>query len=116
MTAVKFKHWECPPTEPGDYLNDLDVSPDLFETPQILSEGIKRVRELEMVAFEFYSPLTQPSIAASDGIARHDARMSPMDMDIHLDEPIAGEKRWGESVPNVQWTFADWRTPMPGKA
>ncbi len=42
-------------------------------------------------------PLTQPSIGASDGIARQgarrDARMSPRDKDIPLDEPIAGEKR-----------------------
>jgi hypothetical protein len=30
---------------------------------------------------------------ASDGITRQGARMSPMDMDIPLDEPIAGEKR-----------------------
>ncbi len=28
--------------------------------------------------------------------------MSPRDMDIPLDEPIAGEKRWGESVPYVE--------------
>ncbi len=50
-----------------------------------------------MFAFDFQFPLTQPSIGASDGIARQgmrrDARMSPMDMDIHLDEHIAGEKR-----------------------
>ncbi len=58
---------------------------------------IKRVRELEKHDFDFQFPLTQPNIEASDGIARQgarrDARMSPRDKDIPLDEPIAGEKR-----------------------